>query len=77
MKEPNKAITFKDAVVLELKKMRDALGKTQDEVFDETKIHVGRIESEKRDIRLTTVYRLCEYYKISVPEFFKNVYAQI
>jgi transcriptional regulator with XRE-family HTH domain len=77
MKKTNKSIAFKNAAILELKKMRDALGKTQDEVFDETKIHIGRIESQKRDIRLTTVYRLCEYYKASVPEFFNKVIAQM
>lgn len=36
-------------------------------------INLGRIETGKGDISATTLFLLCEYYKISISNFFKRV----
>ena len=46
---------------------------TQEDVFDETKIHIGRIETAKSNLTVSTLSKLCEYYKISLKEFHAKV----
>jgi transcriptional regulator with XRE-family HTH domain len=60
-------------IALVLKQLRDNAGLTQDEVYDETKIHVGRIETAKANLSVSTLAALCKYYKISLSEFYKRV----
>ena len=44
---------------------------TQEVFYHDTGINIGRIERAKRDITITTVERICDYFSISVQEFFK------
>jgi transcriptional regulator with XRE-family HTH domain len=60
-------------IAIVLKQLRDNVDLTQDEVYDETKIHVGRIETAKANLTVSTLAALCEYYKISLSEFYKRV----
>tara|TARA_R110002124_G_scaffold120895_6_gene278986 strand:+ start:48496 stop:48714 length:219 start_codon:yes stop_codon:yes gene_type:complete len=43
---------------------------TQAQAKIDTKIHFGRIEQGKRDISYTTLHKICEYFEISMKEFF-------
>ncbi len=60
-------------IAVVLKQLRDDTGLTQDEVYDDTKIHVGRIETAKANLTVSTLAALCKYYKISLYEFYKKV----
>jgi transcriptional regulator with XRE-family HTH domain len=60
-------------IAVVLKQLRDNTGLTQDEVYDETKIHVGRIETAKANLTVSTLAALCSYYEISLSEFYKKV----
>jgi transcriptional regulator with XRE-family HTH domain len=62
-----------------LKDLRAQAGLTQDavitDIFDlkKTTINIARIETGKGNISPSTLFLLCEYYKISLSNFFKMV----
>jgi len=67
----DKKLLQKIAVIL--KELRDEAGLVQDDVYDEIKIHIGRIETAKANLSISTLSSLCRYYKISISDFFKKV----
>jgi transcriptional regulator with XRE-family HTH domain len=65
------ALLKKIAVVL--KKLREDRDLNQDEVYDATKIHIGRIETAKANLSVSTLSALCNYFDLSLSEFHKKV----
>jgi transcriptional regulator with XRE-family HTH domain len=67
------------AVRLVLKELRAKSGLTQEQVANNIKankdlsIHIGRNETGSQNMSVSTLYELCEYYKVSISEFFKRV----
>ncbi len=55
-----------------LKEVRENKKITQEIVVYDTGINIGRIESGQRDISLTTIKTLCDYYEITIRDFFKK-----
>jgi transcriptional regulator with XRE-family HTH domain len=51
-----------------VKKLRIEKGDTQIDAYNETGIHFGRIEQGNRDVSLTTIVKIADYFKISVGE---------
>ncbi|MCR9171088.1 MAG: helix-turn-helix domain-containing protein [bacterium] len=51
-----------------LKELRKQKGVTQEDVYNDTGIHVARIEQGKRDISYTTLCRLADYFDVSLNE---------
>lgn len=62
-----------------LKELRAEKGISQDAVITDinelkaTTINLARIETGKGNISPSTLFMLCEYYKISISDFFKRV----
>ena len=56
-----------------LKKLRLAKSLTQADVYSETRIHIGRIESLKANLTIDTLSKICTYFEISLSDFFKKV----
>lgn len=56
-----------------LKSIRRAHGLTQENVRFDTDLNIGRIESGRHSISLTTLADLCDYYDISLEDFFKDI----
>ncbi len=52
------------SIVQELISVRKEKGLTQQQVFIDTGIHIGRIEQGKRSMALTTFINLCTYYEV-------------
>jgi transcriptional regulator with XRE-family HTH domain len=52
-----------------LKELRKQKNVTQEDVYNDTGIHVARIEQGKRDISYTTLCKLAEYFKVGIEEF--------
>lgn len=52
-----------------LKELRNQKGVTQEDVYNDTGIHVARIEQGKRDISYTTLCKLAEYFKVKLSDF--------
>jgi len=49
-----------------VKELRITKGVTQQDAYNDTGIHFGRIEQGKRDVSLTTLVKLAEYFGVSV-----------
>ena len=60
-------------MVERLRQIRKERGLSQDDVFIDTDIHIARIESEKRNISVSTLSDLCDYFGISLKEFFEGI----
>ena len=56
-----------------LKQLREKAGFIQSDVYAETGIHVGRIETAKANVSVSTLAELCKFYDISLSDFFKKV----
>jgi transcriptional regulator with XRE-family HTH domain len=61
---------------LVIKQLRAEKGVTQEQVYADTNIHIGRIESVNRNISLSTLSTICKYFKIKLSDFFKRVEEQ-
>ena len=56
-----------------LRERRHAIGKSQEAVYFDTGIHVGRIEIARYNVSVSTLSRLCQYYGITLEELFKGI----
>lgn len=60
-------------IAISLKKVREEKGLSQEEVYNESNVHIGRIESGKANPTVSTISTLCKYYKIKLSDFYKIV----
>ncbi|MBQ4278810.1 MAG: helix-turn-helix transcriptional regulator [Rikenellaceae bacterium] len=58
-----------------LRKCRTAAGKSQEAVYFDTGIHIGKIETAQYNITVSTLSRLCQYYGITMEELLKGIEA--
>jgi len=65
-------LLVKDVVVL-LKKIRVDRKLTLEDVYNDTGIHIARIESAKTNITLSTLQSLLNYYNIKMTDFFNQL----
>lgn len=61
------------AVARKLKQLREAKGLSQRIVYIDTDFNIGKIEVGKTNISISTLSRLCNYYGISLKEFFNDM----
>lgn len=45
----------------------------QAEIYNDTNIHIGRIETASANLSVSTLAALCAYFKIPLSEFHKRV----
>jgi transcriptional regulator with XRE-family HTH domain len=64
---------FIKKVASQLKEVRKRKKLTQEVVVYDTGINIGRVERAERDISLTTLKTICDYYGISVRDIFKTI----
>jgi transcriptional regulator with XRE-family HTH domain len=62
-----------NSITKKLKALRLAKGVSQEEIYNETDVHIGRIESKKGNISVSTLSKLCDYFDISLETFFKEI----
>jgi transcriptional regulator with XRE-family HTH domain len=60
-------------IAMRLKKLREKKGLSQVQVYHETEIHIARIETAKNNLTVSTLSKLCEYFGVSLTEFFKGI----
>lgn len=46
---------------------------TQEEVFYDTGIHIGRIETATSNVTVSTLDALCKYLKVDLAQFFEEM----
>ncbi|MBS1668951.1 MAG: helix-turn-helix transcriptional regulator [Bacteroidetes bacterium] len=67
----DKKLLQKISVVL--KSLRSEAGISQEEFYNDTNIHIGRIETAKANLSVSTLSAICKYFKIPLSEFHKRV----
>jgi transcriptional regulator with XRE-family HTH domain len=70
-KEKDKELIKALAVVL--KEMRKTRSISQQLVYEETGIHVGRIELGNLNVSVTTLSRLCKFYHVNLIDLFARL----
>lgn len=65
-------IKAREKIILGLKALRIKKNLTIYEVYCDTGIHIGRIESGKRNITIDTLEQILTYYEIDLVEFVKT-----
>ena len=60
-------------IALVTKQLREEKGLTQEDVYNDTNIHIGRIETAKANLSVSTLSALCKYFKIKISEFLRMV----
>ncbi len=62
-----------DKIAARLKDLREERGLSQEKVYNELDIHIARIEVGKVNVSVSTISRLCEYFDITLTEFFEKI----
>lgn len=62
-----------NAIILTLKEVRKARGITLETFYFDTGIHLARIEQGKTNISVSTLAKICNYFEISLVDFFDKV----
>ncbi|CAG0986476.1 MAG: helix-turn-helix transcriptional regulator [Bacteroidetes bacterium] len=70
MRHRNKELLIKAAK--RIKKLREQHAVTQEELYNDTGINVGRIERGVNDLTICTLERICKYFGITFREFFNK-----
>ena len=65
---------FLMALAERIKSLREARKLTQEDAYNDTGIHFGRIETGRWDPKLSTIHRIATYFGLSIPEFFGEGY---
>ena len=60
-------------IALRLKELRKSRGVTQLAVYEDLGIHIGRIETGRNDLSISTIKKICDYFEIELSEFFKGI----
>ena len=60
-------------IAIVVKQLRESRNLSQEEVYNEINIHIGRIETGKANLSVSTLEMLCSYFKISMSDFFKRI----
>jgi len=56
-----------------IKQLREIKGLSQETFYIDTDIHIARIELGKVNITVSTLKDICDYFEITLSEFFKDV----
>jgi transcriptional regulator with XRE-family HTH domain len=67
----DKKLLQKIAIVIRELRTRQSL--TQEDVYNDTNIHIGRIETASANLSVSTLAFLCKYFKIALSDFYKKV----
>lgn len=61
------------AIAARLRKLRKERSLSQIDVYIDTDIHIARIERGQTNISVSTLWDICEYYNISLDDFFRGI----
>ncbi|AII54447.1 MULTISPECIES: helix-turn-helix transcriptional regulator [unclassified Hymenobacter] len=68
---PGEVITSE--IVRRLQQLRRSRQYTQQEVYDATGVHIGRLEAQHANMTIRTLVILCRYYGISLAELVQGL----
>lgn len=73
MKQPWRDKPLLNSIAGRLRELRARKGVSQETVYEDTGIHIGKIETEKYNITVSTLAKLCRYYGITLHDFFDGI----
>lgn len=56
-----------------IKQLREEKGISQELFYIDTEIHIARIETGKVNITVSTLQDICDYFGVSLGDFFKEM----
>jgi transcriptional regulator with XRE-family HTH domain len=56
-----------------IKQLREEKGISQEVFYIDTDIHIARVETGKLNITVSTLQSICNYFEISIADFFKEM----
>lgn len=62
-----------EKIAAKVKALRQEKGVSQLEVYYETDINIVRIERAKVNVTVGTIQKLCDYFGVTLSEFFKEI----
>ncbi len=65
------------SIAKRLKRLRTQKGLSQEEVYNDVDIHIARIETGKYNVSISTLSALCDYYSISLKDFFSDDFESV
>jgi transcriptional regulator with XRE-family HTH domain len=60
-------------IALRIKKLREKNELTQEQFLNDTGIHIGRIETAKRDLSVSTLKKIAKYFNLTLSQFLKGI----
>ena len=60
-------------IALRIKKLRSGKKISQKDFYNDTNIHIARIETAKINLSISTLNAICEYFEITLKEFFDDL----
>jgi transcriptional regulator with XRE-family HTH domain len=60
-------------IVKRIKQLREEKNVSQETFYFDTEIHIARIETGKTNITVSTLKDICDYFNISLSEFFLTI----
>lgn len=60
-------------IAMRVKELREKKGMSQVQVYNESDIHIARIEATTYNLSVSTLSKLCDYFEISLADFFKGI----
>lgn len=60
-------------IVQRIKQLRYERNVSQMDVYFETELNIARIERCVGDIKISSIKRLCDYFHITIEDFFKDI----
>jgi len=73
MSKQSKNTILLSKIARRIKQLREEKGISQDLFYIDTDIHIARIETGKNNITVNTLSAICDYFGISLIDFFKDI----
>ncbi len=62
-----------DRIAARVKELREEKGVTLEEFYNDTNIHLSRLEHSKANVTVSTLKAICKYFDLSLHQFFKGI----
>ena len=62
-----------EKIATKVRKLREERNISQDNMEEDTGINISRIEAARVDISVSTLQALCDYFEISVVDFYSGI----
>ncbi|WP_431125418.1 helix-turn-helix domain-containing protein [Flagellimonas flava] len=69
-------VDFLGQLANRIKSLRDNRNLTQEDAYNDTGIHFGRIETGRWDPKFSTIRRISEYFDLTITEFFAEGFEE-